>query len=367
MPYYKSQARFENVKSDAGSQRNYKDFVQRYDVDTTYLISQKIVSNYIYLLTGIDSAGKKHVIIDTNNDHDLNNEQEYVFDPKTFKQTLPVIQSWVSYYDGRIIRWGKVLLQIDPYNLTYDDDHYKSAVEKQLDISLNVLTYNKAGYFTIGRQLYKISLINYDGMHPKTPYNINIQKLPFDKKNNNEYYYKSIDTIGVAADLYQVKDMTGNKLALVYIGKSNGSGAETGTMAPDIVSKDIRSNSDFKLGDEKGKYILLDFWGSWCRPCIKLIPELRKLNKTYQDKIKFVSIAYDKVKDKGKLLKLIEDNEMHWLQLLDNREVKNGIIDQFKVNEFPTSILIDPKGKVVYRGIGEKGLTGAIDFFKNKK
>jgi thiol-disulfide isomerase/thioredoxin len=361
MAYYNLQARYENLPDNPVRKKLFKEFVERYQLDTTYLIKQKISENYIYLFTAIDSAGNKHVIVDANNNHDFKDDHEYVFDNKNNK--MPVFNANIQYYDGQVIRKAIVPLKIDAFNTIFPDDHYKSDIEKNLDVMINVLLVNKTGNVELNNQVFKVNISNYDELHPKSAFEINIQKVPFNKKNNNNYEYKSSDTLEIAGNLYTVIALKNDTLNINYLSKSRSNNAQTGTLAANITSADIETNTLFDLKTKKGKYVLLDFWGSWCVPCIRLIPKVKELYEKYKNEIQFVSIAYDKIDDKSKVQKLINENKMNWEQLLDNRNVKNSIVDQYKVNEFPTSILIDPSGKIVYRGIGENGLKDLIAFY----
>jgi thiol-disulfide isomerase/thioredoxin len=362
--YYNVQAMYENLPDNPVRKKLFKEFLERYEVDSSYLTKQKIPENYIYLTTALDKDGNKHIIIDANNNHDFNDDHEYVFN--TQNKMMPVFNALVKYYDGYSIREADVPLQIDNYNLLFDADHYKSDIERKLDLSINVLLINKTGNIVLNNQTFKVNILKYDKLHPKSIFEINIQKFPFDKKNNNGYKYKSSDTLEIADRLYKVTSLEDNKLFIKLLGKSKIKNAETGTFAPEIISTDIKTNTPFSLAAQKGKYVLIDFWGSWCVPCIRLIPEMKRLNEKYKSRIQFVSVAYDRSNDLKKVQKLIEEKKMTWVQLLDDRNSKNGIIDQFKVNEFPTCLLIDPAGKVIYRGLSDDGLKELISFFDER-
>ncbi|WP_157740611.1 TlpA family protein disulfide reductase [Mucilaginibacter xinganensis] len=364
MAYYSLQARYENLPDNPVRKKLFKEFVERYQLDTSYLIKQKIPENYVYLFTAIDSSGNKHVIIDANNNHDFKDDREYIFNSK--KELKPVFYADIKYFDGQRILKATVPLQIDAFDNIFPDDHYKSDVEKKLDVMINVLLVKKTGDIKLNNQLFKFNISNYDELHPKSHFIINIQKMPFNKGNNNNYEYKSSDTLEIAGNRYTIASLQDNKLVMNDLGKTTDYHAETGTPAPAFAGDDLKSKAQFSLRAQKGKYVLIDFWGSWCVPCIKLIPEVTELHYKYQQEIQFVSVAYDKSGDIAKVQKLITDNNMNWVQLLDDRNVKNGIADKYKVNEFPTSILIDPNGKVVYRGIGKEGLKDLIAFYNLK-
>lgn len=344
----------------------FKQFVERYKIDTTYLTKTRIAKNYIYLCTAIDDVGRKHVMVDADNNRDFRNDKELIFDLNKRSQPLPAIKANIDYYDGKAIRTAKALIQIDPYNPFFPDTYYKSEMDKKLDVTIGILQRNKVGTFAVDDQSFKINILNFDERHPKSPFKINIQKLPFSEKNNNDYLYKNTDTLEIAGNLYTTQiSPDADFLVLNFIEKGNNYGAETGTMAPALSLTDLRTNLPFSLRSQRGKYIMVDFWGSWCGPCIRLIPELKKIHSAYKDKMQFISIAYDKPHDLPKLKKLIEENQMSWIQLMDDKNVKNGVIEKYKVDEFPTCLLIDTAGKILYRGTGSAGLKKLIAYYDN--
>lgn len=134
-----------------------------------------------------------------------------------------------------------------------------------------------------------------------------------------------------------------------------------GHPAPNFTVTDL-SDRVVTLSAFKGAYVVLDFWGTWCGPCLKLIPETRKAYQKYKEKkVQFISIAYDNEKDLNKLRQLVSKNEMDWVQVFQNSSDKtsNSVVNKFRVDAFPSIILIDPKGNIIYRGTGQDGLAAA--------
>ena len=121
-----------------------------------------------------------------------------------------------------------------------------------------------------------------------------------------------------------------------------------GFRAPDISVKDINGKS-VSIG--KG-YTLLDFWGTWCNPCIALVPELVKIHKSYPS-LNLVSIAYEKsMDDLPKLKELIRQKDMDWTHVCQFPKDIPSVVGSFNVTSFPTTILIDSSGKILYRASG---------------
>ena len=125
-----------------------------------------------------------------------------------------------------------------------------------------------------------------------------------------------------------------------------------------------------KLSDFKGKYVLLDFWASWCVPCIKSFPHLKELYAKYKDKgLVVISISVDKKKDEQKWLDAIDKNEIAgWIQILSYKNTgENNMCDLLEAgNGIPHQILIDKSGNIVKRwtGFGESVVTEQNEAFE---
>lgn len=131
-----------------------------------------------------------------------------------------------------------------------------------------------------------------------------------------------------------------------------------GNSAIPINKKDINGNP-ITLETLKGKYVLLDFWGSWCGPCRASHPHMKELYAKYKDKgFEILGIAFERSKDledsKKSWKKAIEEDGMTWIQVLNNEDQE--IFDAVKaygVNAFPTKLLLDKEGKIIARYVGE--------------
>lgn len=108
------------------------------------------------------------------------------------------------------------------------------------------------------------------------------------------------------------------------------------------------------LESYQGKYVLLDFWASWCKPCRAVIPELKELYAKYRDSgLAIISITWDNDKAKWKEAAAAEGIEM-WQQV-HYKYNKSDISEMYGIYSIPTMILIDPQGNIAER-FGENGL-----------
>jgi peroxiredoxin len=103
------------------------------------------------------------------------------------------------------------------------------------------------------------------------------------------------------------------------------------------------------LDDLQGKVVLLDFWGTWCPPCVESVPELRQLHKKYSKEPSFVLIGISSDGDEEVWREFTEKHKMSWPQYRDrDRRIQRA----FGVRAFPTYIIIDHEGIIRHRSVG---------------
>jgi peroxiredoxin len=136
---------------------------------------------------------------------------------------------------------------------------------------------------------------------------------------------------------------------------SNYTGTEAqwiGKPAPDFSQPDVNGKM-VSLKNFNGKYVLLDFWASWCKPCRLDAPEMKAVYEKVKGKnISFVSISLDK--EKGKWVQALAEENMGWQQLSDLKGDQNDASVAFKIKAIPAKFLIDPNGIIIGAGFREK-------------
>lgn len=125
--------------------------------------------------------------------------------------------------------------------------------------------------------------------------------------------------------------------------------APVGSVAPDFV-QDNMEGKPVKLSDLRSKYILIDFWASWCGPCRKVNPDLVALYQQFKGpKFEILGVSLDQDADKWKAA--VEKDQLTWLHVSDLKGWKNEVAQQYDIRAIPQNLLLDPSGKVVARNL----------------
>ena len=121
-----------------------------------------------------------------------------------------------------------------------------------------------------------------------------------------------------------------------------------GALAPDFTLKDLQGKP-LALSSLRGKYVVLDFWGSWCGWCVKGIPDMKRYYEKYRDKMEILGID---CRDKEEVWKAaVEKHALPWLHV--RNEGKPDVSLLYAVSGYPTKIVVDPEGKIAKIVVGE--------------
>ena len=139
-----------------------------------------------------------------------------------------------------------------------------------------------------------------------------------------------------------------------YYGKSVGdvvtrmASTRIGNIAPAFEQNDTNGNP-LSLGSFRGRYVLLDFWASWCGPCRQENPNLVRTYEKFKDKMVILGISLDNKKEPW--LKAIQDDNLNWPQVSDLKGWANSVAGQYGVKSIPANFLLDPEGRIIAKGL----------------
>lgn len=149
-----------------------------------------------------------------------------------------------------------------------------------------------------------------------------------------------------------IRDVASNYTVTPYyetiVQRIEGSKYDVGTTIFNIVSTNTPDGKKFNSSDWKGKFFLIDFWGSWCVPCLEDVPFLKNLRDSHASKLHVLGIASDKEEP---WKKAIVENGLDWTQVLNGKDSED-FVARLNVTGFPTKILVAPNGEIVYRTSG---------------
>jgi len=134
-----------------------------------------------------------------------------------------------------------------------------------------------------------------------------------------------------------------------------------GSTAPDFTLK-TKDGKDVSLSSFRGKYVLIDFWASWCQPCRRENPNSVKVYEMYKNKgFEILGVSLDK--DRNAWGRAVKDDGLMWTQVLDT----NGAIAQkYNVTSIPSTFLLDKEGKIIAKNLRGEALTRKLNELLNK-
>ena len=126
-------------------------------------------------------------------------------------------------------------------------------------------------------------------------------------------------------------------------------GVADGQMAPDFTLNDI-NGKPLALSSLRGKYVIIDFWGTWCIWCVRGMPMMKEYYKKYSDKMEILGVDCNDPEKKWKAG--VKELDLPWKHVY-NPKGSSAILEKYEIQGFPTKILVDPEGKIVKTVVGE--------------
>jgi len=291
---------------------------------------------YVNLISATDERNKKVFIIDANNNYDFSDDSPFeplddsISDKELNKHLIKVLCQ--RKLNGKIINETFPLLIVKKGNyLVYSVAQYATAT------------------FSIGKKNYKMAvcpLYFYGRTWTKTQIVLLTDSLKI-KKAAPDLIVNNGGFITIENGLYKFDgvDINKNTLALQKMSNNNEYSSQVGFRAPLFKGSNLLTGKNISLDSYKGKYVLIDFWGTWCQPCRQQLPYLVKLSNS-SDSSRLVLISIATMDSLYNLKKVIAQEGMTWPQILSD-----NITKQYNVSAFPTNLLIDPNGIVIAKNL----------------
>lgn len=166
----------------------------------------------------------------------------------------------------------------------------------------------------------------------------------------NDLKFKSIyaltDTLIINHNYYKVDSIDAN-WEYVYIRALEVK--KQSALLPEKYIKELTPY--FKKSDN---YLLIDFWGTWCGPCIAAMPEMLKLYNRVKDNVSFLGVCFDVPENYAKATKILANHKLKWPQMFCNmNDTRNTIVGDLSVTIFPTYMLVKRDGEVIFSDFSE--------------
>jgi peroxiredoxin len=134
-----------------------------------------------------------------------------------------------------------------------------------------------------------------------------------------------------------------------------------GSVAPDFTQSDPEGNP-IKLSSFRGKYLLIDFWASWCGPCRKENPNVVRAYNQYKNKnFEILGVSLDNPGAKQNWLNAIKQDGLTWTQVSDLKGWQNAVALQYIIQTIPQNFLLDPNGVIIAKNLRGENLIKKLE------
>ncbi len=360
------QRQYRNFLAGKIDQKQFSSYFSYYKTDSSDLNPTYFKSD-ISVKVIFENDGCTSITADQNNNDDFRDDVTFILPTKksskkgyrTYEEIPPVFKfdNIIYYESGRFLK-KSAYVRIQPY---YDD-------RKGLDLD----SINPEEIFFTDHE-YRLGKIKFDS----SVYNIYLNSSVFNFKNdssrtfilmvdvdkpvpiNSGYLNRKLgDTVLVGNYLinpYYVS-MFGDSL-FIRVDKVNEQtyGFQQGYRFPNFKAETLNGKLIDIYKFKNNGYLLVDFFGSWCGPCIANFPKLKKVQEKFSRfNFQIIGIADEKDSSFTALKKLVAKEQLKWEVIIQNKQTSYEIMNMSKVHMFPTYLLISPDNKVLFEcGGGE--------------
>ena len=344
---------YQNYKAGKIAKEKFVKWVKEanWTLDENRLVKDQIRC-FVSVIRGKKKNGETVFMLDRNNNYDLSDDEP--FTPVSWKssseelfENIIKIPYQRKSSNGIIVDSASIMIVLNGKELQFTMAEYATA-----DILINE---NK-------HQLILCSDLFQSRSFSKTQFVVWADSMQ-SKKVNEDFILT--DSIIFFLDKkpyrYNGFDIQKGLVSIEEVDLNNYYSPQMGFKAPLFSGTNVLNGKNISLQSLKGKYIFIDFWGTWCSPCRSELPKLKKAySKIDREKVAMISIASS---DKIDILKaFVKKEDMKWYQLLSN-----SITAHYHINAFPTNFVIDPEGKIILKDIDTEKLEELLNGLANHK
>jgi peroxiredoxin len=133
-----------------------------------------------------------------------------------------------------------------------------------------------------------------------------------------------------------------------------------GAQFPDFSGKDLLGNP-LSVTQYKGKLVLVEFWATWCAPCVAELPNIIKAyNKHHAEGFEVIGVSFDFAQDEQKLKSFLKTKDFPWAQYFEGKGFQNKLAAKYGIDSIPATFLLDRQGRIIAQDLHGEALEEAL-------
>ena len=318
----------------------------------------------LFFITGLSKKNDRVLYVDNKLNRDFNDDKPYVFSATNSKNSY-FLSSPISiihkFKNNGIMSTEKIIISVLPYRPYYYDKDVNTYLT-----NYSVLVYDRYfGFFNVDSIPYRIDAGS--RLLQKRPKggDLVLTTTNLNTKETSGIMFIGKDSIYFGSSNYFISAISENRdtLLLTYLRKESDSAA-IGNKVANFRMYSLSTDSASNFYDRKPEYTLIDFWGTWCGPCIAELPNVEKIYQKYSGKgLKVISIAFARQPSEINETKdFVAKKSMKWEQFYDIRAKGNDsfVLKRLGVTSFPTVLLLDEHFNIIERAEGTYSIENRI-------